>query len=237
MIEILICDDQELITKQLSQLVQEYSLQRKLAFEVKCFYSGEQLITHLQEEKLIKRIILLDIELPRMNGLDVAKWIRHALDDYASEIIFVTGTAGYERDLFQVRPSGFIPKPINPTHLFKTLDISNHSLEMHAPFFNYSQNGTEKSVLLDDVLYFESQGRKKSIVTHNHIDWLYVKMSELRRQLETYPQFVSCHRAYIVNVNHVVRIDGFDLVMANKQLIAVKSDDHQKIEQMKLDLF
>lgn len=40
-----------------------------------------------------------------------------------------------------------------------------------------------------------------------------------------------------MNVNHVVRIDGFDLVMANKQLIAVKSDDRQKIEQMKLDLF
>ena len=90
---------------------------------------------------------------------------------------------------------------------------------------------------LQNYVIFESQGRKKSIVTHNHIDWLYVKMSELRQQLETYPQFVSSHRAYIVNVNHVVRIDGFDLVMANKQLIAVKSDDRQKIEQMKLDLF
>lgn len=167
MIEILICDDQELITKQLSQLLQEYSLQRKLTFEIKCFYSGEQLITYLQEETPMKRIIRLDIEMSRLNGLDVAKWIRHALDDYRSEIIFVTGTAGYERDLFQVRPSGFIPKPINPTHLFKTLDISHHSLEAHTPFFNYNQNGIEKSVLLDDVLYFESQMRKKVIVSHN----------------------------------------------------------------------
>lgn len=237
MVEILICDDQEIITKQLSQFIQEDALQRKIPFVIKSYHSGEQLITYLQEEKLIKRIILLDIELPRMNGLDVAKWIRHALDDYASEIIFVTGTAGYERDLFQVRPSGFIPKPINPTHLFKTLDISHHSLEAHTPFLNYSQNGIEKSVLLDDVLYFESQMRKKVIVSHNHIDWFYEKMPQLAQRLEEFPQFVQCHRSYIVNVNHVVRIDGFDLVMANKQLITVKTDDRQKIEQMKLDLF
>lgn len=237
MIEILICDDQEIITKQLSQLVQEYTQQHKTSFWVKSYQSGEQLITYLQKEEPMKRIILLDIEMPIMNGLEVAKYIRHDLKDYASEIIFVTGTNGYERNLFQVKPSGFIPKPIKRTQLFETLGRSYQLLETQSPFFNYSQNGIDKSILLDNILYFESHGRKKVIVSQHHNDWFYENMSQLNQRLEEYPQFVHCHRSYIVNVNHVVRIDGSDLVMENKQLISVKPKERARVEHVLLELF
>lgn len=237
MIEILICDDQEIITKQLSQLVQEYTQQHKTSFWVKSYQSGEQLITYLQKEEPMKRIILLDIEMPIMNGLEVAKYIRHDLNDYASEIIFVTGTNGYERNLFQVKPSGFIPKPIKRTQLFETLDRSYQLLETQSPFFNYSQNGIDKSILLDSILYFESHGRKKVIVSQHHTDWFYENMSQLNQRLEEYPQFVHCHRSYIVNVNHVVRIDGSDLVMENKQLISVKPKERARVEHVLMELF
>lgn len=237
MIEILVCDDDTMITSHLSQLIENYILMRSAPFNVKTFLSGESLITHLQNTEAKKRIILLDIEMAGMSGLDVAKYLRDVLKDYRSELIFVTATNGYERDLFQVRPSGFISKPVDKTVLFETLDRSYHILGESSDFFSYNQKGLNKSILIDDILYFESSGRKKIIVAQDHTDWFNATMSQLKKDIEIYPQFIQCHRSYIVNVKHLVGRDGSDLIMSNKQLISVKSDIIPKVEHAVFQFF
>lgn len=237
MIEIIICDDQKNITTHLSELVQGYIEQWQTPTFLKSFQSGERLIKYLDHAEPKKRIILLDIEMAKLSGLDVAIYIRNTLKDYISEIIFVTGTSGYERELFQVRPSGFIAKPINSTKLFDTLNKVYEQLGMNQPFFSYNQNRVNKSIRLDGILYFESSGRKIKVVTHDYDDWFYEKMTPLRRRLTEYPQFVSCHRSFIVNVKHVTRKEGSNLVMSNGLTISVSANKIASLEQTLLRYF
>lgn len=237
MIEIIICDDQKDITTHLSGLVQDYIKQWKFPTFVKSFQSGERLINYLDHAEPKKRIILLDIELTQVSGLEVALYIRNTLNDYLTEIIFVTGTSGYERELFQVRPSGFIPKPIDSIQLFETLDKVYAQLGINQNFYSYSQHGVDKSIRLDDILYFESSGRKINLITLTHTDWFYDKMSSLKQQLKAYPHFVSCHRSFIVNVKHVSRKDGLNLFMTNGQKIPLSANKVKTLEQTLLRYF
>ena len=56
-------------------------------------------------------IALLDIDMPGMNGLELARRIRDMHPDTA--VIFLTGYSEYALDAFQLHASGYLMKPIN----------------------------------------------------------------------------------------------------------------------------
>lgn len=231
MVEILICDDQEFITECLSKYILDQIIIKNSNVTVKSFLTGESLIEYLQYAQPKKRIILLDIEMIPMDGLSVAKYIRNALNDYTTEIIFVTGTNGYERDLFEVRPSGFISKPINFDALYNTLTRVYNLLNSEHVYFQYSQHGIKKSIRLDDILYFESMNRKIKLVSTNHTDSFYEKMTTLNNRLVDYPHFVSCHRSFTINVNKIIRREGSRLIMTDNKSIPISNNKKDLVEK------
>lgn len=231
MIEILICDDDGYITKDLSKHILDRISSNNLNASVKSFFSGDSLLNYLQKTIQRKRMILLDIEMKNKDGLTVAKYIRNVLNDYTTEIIFVTGTNGYERALFEVRPSGFITKPINYDYLYSTLNRVYNLLNIEHEYFTYYQHGVEKSIRLNDIVYFESMSRKIELNTVDYTDWFYEKMSSLKHQLITHPQFVLCHRSFIINCKQIKRKDGANLIMTNDSSIPISNKKLKSVEE------
>lgn len=217
MIEILICDDDTYINNSLSSAIQKYLRRNNLQASIMCFNSGEAIIQYLENAKQQSRLIFLDIELGSISGIDVAHFIRHILEEHTSEIIYITGTYGYERKLFEFAPAGFLAKPIEDKSLSKVLSQVLKRMKLKRIKFFYEQFGIKKSVVLDEILYFESFGRKIYFHSRNREDWFYKKISTLVSELNEYPQFIQTHRSYIVNLNHVssigkkeVQLDTFE---------------------------
>lgn len=235
MVEIIICDDQNIVTKNLSKYILDRIIIKKLNISVKSFLTGKNLIQYLTNAPSKKRIILLDIDMIPMNGLSVAKYIRNKLNDYSSEIIFVTGTNGYERDLFGVRPSGFIPKPVDYNYLSNTLSNVYNRINAEISYFHYSQHGIKKSIRVDDIIYFENMNRKIEVVTTNQTDWFYQKMSTLSEQLSEHPQFIVCHRSFLINSMKVVRKNGSNLIMSDNKVIPISRKKLKSVEKSLLN--
>lgn len=74
MIKIAVCDDEEIIRKQIKNYISEYFSTKKINFEIYEFSSGIDLLQSSQ--KNIFSFIFLDIDLGKYNGVNIAKSIR-----------------------------------------------------------------------------------------------------------------------------------------------------------------
>ncbi len=71
-------------------------------------------------------IVLLDIDMPEMNGITLAARIKQIKPD--TVILFLTAYKEYAFDAFQVHPSGYLLKPVLPELLQKEID---HAMSAH----------------------------------------------------------------------------------------------------------
>ena len=92
-------------------------------FEITAVKNGKQVLEHL--EKTVFDIVLMDINMPLMDGMECARHIR-SLDDEAKAnipIVAITGNAkNYSIDDFkQAGIDEYLPKPLNFDQLVNTV--------------------------------------------------------------------------------------------------------------------
>ena len=68
-------------------------------------------------------LIFLDIEFPKMDGIEIGKYIREIKKDNITQIVYVSGRKKYAMALFPVRPLDFIVKPLEDKQLERVIDI------------------------------------------------------------------------------------------------------------------
>lgn len=93
-------------------------------YEIVSVKDGEQVISKLENEDF--DVILMDINMPKMNGMECSKQVRALPDRQKAEtpIIAISGNANNysEEDFKNVGINEYIPKPIDFDHLVETVN-------------------------------------------------------------------------------------------------------------------
>lgn len=166
--------------------------------------------------KLVKEkkpnLAFLDIELPDMRGIELAKNMRETKPDLA--IVFVTAHQEYSLDAFKLFASDYILKPIDKERVkttfrriqqtLKTPEKDN--LNSQPPTFRISINlGKERVfVKLGEIYYIEKSGRNTVINAVNGKFKTRQTLIELEQCLG--PSFFRSHKSYIINTDRIERI-------------------------------
>ena len=119
--KIICVDDEQLILK----LVVRMCKQLPQINEAVGFSNPHEALEYLKENDV--DIVLLDIEMPKMNGITLAVKIKELCPDIS--IIFLTGYQQYALDAFRIHASGYIMKPIEKQNLEAEIDYVIHSKE------------------------------------------------------------------------------------------------------------
>lgn len=114
---IAIIDDDENAIDNLKKLVEAYAEKHKIELSFKSFSSGEKFLT---ENHKSFTVIFLDIDMPVINGLNVAKKIRAT--NNSSIIIFCTNFEQYAINGYEVDAFGFLVKPVSEFAMVKLLN-------------------------------------------------------------------------------------------------------------------
>ncbi len=109
-------------------------------YDVFTIPSGEKMFKVL--EKILPDMILLDIEMPDMNGYDVIKILKEKEETRSIPVIFVTakGDAGSELEGLSLGAIDYISKPFSPPLLLKRIEVHLLVEEQKKELKNYNEN-------------------------------------------------------------------------------------------------
>lgn len=215
-----ICDDEKNIRELLEDKVKKLYPNARII----CFSSGEELL--LFEEHI--DILLLDIQMPEINGMETAVELRKK--DKNMILIFVTAAEEYVFQAFDVGAFHYLVKPINDEKLAQILnkavkELGSKRVEIcknEDKYLMINSGGVHIKVMLEDIVYAEVFNRK--IVIHKmdeNIEY-YGKMSDL--EALTGDDFFRRHRAYLVNLKYVEKYDASTIYLEKGNVIMAKQN-------------
>ncbi|SHH71099.1 two component transcriptional regulator, LytTR family [Clostridium collagenovorans DSM 3089] len=233
MFKVAICDDEVCICSQLEKILLAHSKRSFLKIEIETFLSGEELFRYILCNNFFD-LIYLDIEMGDMSGIDVGKELRKKLKDYKTEIVFISGKDQYDRQLFDVQPLHFIPKPINAETVIKDLELAIEKSNNLNAYFKYKKRSDSFKIPIEDIIYFESMNREIRIVTVNGEDFFYGLLKDVFLTLANH-QFVKIHRSYVINYHHTVSFKYDEVTMSNDKILPISQSKRKEIRAMQLN--
>lgn len=215
MLRIAICDDEQGPRFTLRSAVERHLDKQKISCEFFEFSSAGGLLNWLTKHPDKLDLVLLDIEMEKINGMEAAKKIREQ-DEFLS-IVFVTGYADYVFDGYTVGALDYLTKPPDRERLGQVLSRVQALLHKREPETYTVQNmyGLYR-VPLDQILYFMSDKRQSILMAKDRSYPFYAKLDDVEKQLNC--GFVRIHRRYLVHVKAIDSVEGDTVVIGDIRL-------------------
>lgn len=226
-VNIAICDDEKVQVELLKKYVKNWGTKNNLKVNIECFYSGESFEFSWSMDKKYN-ILLLDIEMSGINGVDLAKKIR--TEDNLLNIVFITAISDYIGEGYEVDAINYLIKPIEETQLYKCLDKSLKKIYMEEKILLIDVEGEITRIKEKDIIYIEAFSHSIDIYT---IDGKYTtrkNIGVMEKELDE-KGFIRCHRSYIVGLQHIKRIGKTDIELDNKDTVPVSRRLYSKVNK------
>lgn len=233
MIRVAVCDDIHEAVTQITGYLMEYQQLKNHKLDVTSFFNAEDLWEHLKSNHC--DLIILDIELVKMNGVELGHLIRTELDDHAVSIIYISAMDTYDRQLFDVQPLNFLPKPIDKDKLFDAVDLAIQLLDDKNHIFVFKDKDGSHRIRIKEILYFESFAHNLKIVASSENYEFRASMSEIMDELSDFG-FIQIHRSYIINYEQIKSIRYKEVVMANGDTVPISRNKRKEIREILMSL-
>ena len=220
---IAVCDDE--LTERNNTKKQLETAYRSLDLLVDVYSSGDDLLRVYEENKY--QLIFLDIEMPKMDGITLAKKIRES--DKKVAICFLTSHVEYALKGYEANALRYLTKPVQAKQLS---EIITYLIE---------QDAREKKIMLkylddvelvsvNEILYFEAQNQNIRIITAKREYSRRYNIKDYEKELREY-SFVRCHRSFLVNMAHVTRISKNEILLDNNESIPLSRTKEKTVKE------
>lgn len=200
-----ICDDENMqLSMTKTSLETAY---KSLDLVVDTYNSGVRLLNAVDD--VYYDLIILDIEMPGLNGIDTAKKLRKIEDKTA--IVFLTSHVEYALEGYEVNALRYLTKPANTE---KLSEIITYLLEQKKKDKRILLRNSEdvELICVADIYYMEAQNQMMRVVTDKGEYWNRYNLGDYEAELSAYG-FFRIHRGYLINLGHVLRLAGREIVM------------------------
>lgn len=213
MYHIAIVEDEAEFSEQLCVLLRQYQSEYDVHFKLTVFQSGEEILKDYQP---VYDLILLDIEMPGINGMETAEQIRQT--DTNVVLVFITNMASYAIHGYEVGALDFVMKPINYYTLSMRLTRALKRLrQMEKQLILLNLADGVKKLGVQQIYYVEVQNRILHYHTSEGIYSVRGTMQSAEKLLD--PQvFVKCNHWYMVNLRHVSEVRQNKVVVGGYEL-------------------
>lgn len=206
MIRLAVCDDEERVLQSTLHMLKQYN---KKELVIDSFMSGEELL----QSNCNYDIILLDIDMKGINGIETAKKIREK--DKKVKLIYITNYSDYSIFAFAVHAFAYLLKPLKKEELFEQLDEACvYGLTKEEKEVEFLAEEGIVRIKASQILYFEYMERKVLIHTENRIWHLKQKITEIANKMQEY-EFVMPHKSFVINLYAVRSIQGYDIILTD----------------------
>lgn len=228
-VKICICDDSSEERTSIKDLVREWSRQSGTDVSVSEFPTAEAFL--FEYEDLAPDVVLLDIEMPGMNGVDLAKRLRQR--NKLIQIVFITGFSEYIAEGYEVAALHYLLKPVSPEKFFSTLDRALEKQESDGRKIVLETAAETVLLPICEICYIEVI---KNYITVYAEDKYTVKktLKEIERELDQ--RFLRVGRSYIVNLHLVSRVSRSEIFLRGGESVPLPRGAYETVNRAIINL-
>ena len=234
MFRVAICEDEKVILDFESSLVKDWAAGAGCSLELDTYISSEQFLFE-SEDKAPYDLLIFDIQMKNMNGMELAKTLRSRGCD--SVIIFVTGVPDYAIEGYEVGAVRYILKPVKEDVLKGLLDSVWAERQKKAEdFFVLGQGADLEKISFDKIIYIEARGH---YVFMKGIDFELEWKAGFAETTASFNDkgFFCLRRGLLVNLAHVERITRTDCLLDDGEKLPVARGVYKELNEAFIEYF
>lgn len=219
-INIAVCDDEpeslDLILKELYKAANDL----KITIETYPYKDGNKVVELICSSKEDFDILFLDIDMPNITGLEVAKKLREKGTDII--LIFISSYEQYVFESIEYNPFRYIRKSRIEKELFLAVKAAYMRLEeMKDSHIVLKAEDSEVRIKHSDIMYFETAARKVGIhLSNGKVMAVRKTIKELCDALND-EHFIRIHSGCVVNAKYIDKFSSYDITLDNGERLIV----------------
>ncbi len=232
MLKIAIVDDDSVYIEALKAHIEIYQSERKLNIEINVFSSGLQLITDYEPNY---DILFLDIEMPHMDGMELARSIRKS-DPYVV-IVFVTNMAQYAVKGYEVNAFDYMVKPIDYTHFAVKFGAAIEAVNKRENFGILIpwEDGT-RQMNVQEIFFIEVRDHWLYIYSPEGEFQMLGSLKEMEEQLVDH-HFIRCNKSCLINLQYVTKMRSDVVVMQSGHKLSISRARRKEVQNVFIDYY
>lgn len=210
--KIAICDDEKKASETLLEILRECP---ESVEKTDVYFSGEELLRAKEQYDLL----FLDIDMEGIDGIETARKIR--LKDKKVKIVYVTAYSEYAGKAFSVHAFGYLLKPVKKEKVLRQVEDALAYKEEEqelSPVLEFETSQGRTRLHTADIYYFEIRGRKIKLAAEKGCYEMQGRIGDLRERMRDYG-FASPHKSFVVNLDQIRNIKGYDIHMMNGEIL------------------
>lgn len=221
MLNMLICDDSgKQIILEKKAILNYQAVKKQALFRIQTTTTTKDALKYVASNRV--DIAVLDIEIDRKTGIDVAKEI--LARNTSCKIIFVTNYDSFAYSAFEIEAFAYLLKPFEESRLCEQLDKIMLEIQKEQLLERYGGSklemkfkGTTSCVRQEDILYIEKKGKNVVVVT-DELEYEYTdNLKDLEKKLDA-ERFIRCHNGFIVNLNRIVSYRRTEVYVGEEEI-------------------
>lgn len=221
---IAVCDDEKTAREDVSEIAKKWALTRGDETEISHYSSAESFLFEYPEQQA--DILLLDVEMGGMNGVELAKKLREK--DKLIQIVFITGYSEYISEGYEVAALHYLLKPVREEKLFSTLDRAAEKLSTDARVVTLETMQGTVRVPIYEIRFAEVL--KNYVTVHAAADYTArMTLSELETMLDD--RFLRVGRSYIVNLGCIHKVTKREIFLRTGAAIPLPRGAYETVNR------
>lgn len=213
MLRVAIAEDSHSDREKLKEFFHQFSKESKEECQLTEFFDGMALLEQYQP---VYDLVLLDIEMPHIDGMKAARELRDM--DSSVLIMFITNMAQYALKGYEVDALDYVLKPISYyAFAMKMKKVQRILRERNEVSKLLPFEGTLRRMPINSILYIEVTDHKLCYHTYEGDSVVTGSMKALEQEL-TPLHFVRCNNCYLVNLVHVRSVTQDTVWIENNEL-------------------
>lgn len=179
--------------------------------------------------------LFLDIEMPGINGLDIASQLRFKYENLI--LVFVTGFIEYAPSGYKVQAFRYLLKSKIDQELPECLQDIHQKFHADRELISFKTPEGEICVRLSSIVYLEGTHRRCTLAHLYQMDESnYIKctgtLSSYESQMDS-KGFLKIQRSYLVNMRYIEKISNYKVFLKTKEILTMSrlrfNENRQKL--------
>lgn len=217
MLRIAICDDDSLHISYIKRLTEEILKEHSIEI-TKCLGANE-LLFKIDGSDYVPDIALLDIQMPDIDGISLAKELSQLTPN--CKIIFISSYLNYAPDVYDAEHIYFVLKDQLEERLPLALGKAIAAINSPKSFFLIKNASSVTKLPVGRVLYIERNLHKTNVISSERIYITSQSPAELLRTVSNSGNFIHCHQSYWVNSKAIKTMDTNSFVLYDGTVIPI----------------